>query len=70
MVGVTLETVVRTLADFRDQGLISSHGYGHIEVLDTCRLHALSEAPSDDPDGGGALRSSRCQKGPRDETCT
>ena len=47
MVGVTLETAVRTVVGFREQGLIRNVGRGRIEILDACRLHALSQSLGD-----------------------
>ena len=42
MCGLAVETVVRVLGEMRTQGLIEDSGYGHIELLDPCRLHRIS----------------------------
>ncbi|MBP2019119.1 CRP/FNR family transcriptional regulator [Symbiobacterium terraclitae] len=44
MCGLAVETVVRVLGEMRAQGLIEDSGYGHIELLDPCRLHRISLA--------------------------
>ncbi|MEW8979284.1 MAG: Crp/Fnr family transcriptional regulator [Symbiobacterium sp.] len=44
MCGLAVETVVRVLGEFKAQGLIEDSGYGHIELLDPCRLHRISLA--------------------------
>lgn len=43
MVGVTLETVVRILGQFRAQGAVRDVGQSTMELVDACRLHAISE---------------------------
>jgi len=42
MCGLAVETVVRVLGEFRSQGLIEDEGYGHISLLDPCRLHRIA----------------------------
>lgn len=43
MLGVSRETVVRILSEFRAQGLIRDQGRGQIELVDTCQIHAAAE---------------------------
>lgn len=43
MTGVAVETVVRTLNDFRTQGLIQDVGQHRIELLNPCSLHEVAE---------------------------
>lgn len=49
MVGVAVETAVRTLTEFRGQGLIRDAASRQIELLDPCGLHAIAEGLDEEP---------------------